>query len=87
MLPGMPAVLLTFIRLLSGLVTVLILARVVLSWTNPYGGGRLTALVYQLTEPILAPIRRFIPPTGGIDWSPVIAILLLGFVTRLLFSL
>ena len=83
----MPAVLVTFIQLLSTVLWLLILARVFLSWTNPHGGGAFTATVYQLTEPILAPIRRLIPPTSGIDWSPVIAILLLGVITRVLFNL
>jgi YggT family protein len=65
----------------------LILARVIISWTNPTGGGTLTAFVYQVTEPILAPIRRLIPPTSGIDWSPLIAMLVLGAVTRVVLAL
>jgi YggT family protein len=78
----MPALITTFVGLLALVLTVLILARVIVSWTNPTGGGGLTAFLYQSTEPILAPIRRFIPPTGAIDWAPMIAIVLLGFVTR-----
>jgi YggT family protein len=80
----MPELLITFVRLLSIVLTLLILGRVVVSWTNPTGGGGLTAFLYQATEPILAPIRRVIPPTGGIDWAPMIAILLLGVLTRAL---
>jgi YggT family protein len=41
----------------------------------------------RLTEPVLAPIRRFLPDLGGIDISPLIAILLLEFLDRLLASL
>ena len=37
-----------------------------------------------MTEPILAPIRRFLPSTGGIDWSPLVAMLLLGVVVRVI---
>ncbi|HEX2140884.1 MAG TPA: YggT family protein [Candidatus Limnocylindria bacterium] len=73
----------TFIGMLALVLTLLILGRVLVSWTNPTGGGGLTAFLYQATEPMLAPIRRVIPPTGGIDWSPMIAILLLGVFTRL----
>jgi YggT family protein len=62
--------------------SLLILGRVLVSWTNPSGGGQLTAFLYQVTEPVLAPIRRVLPPTGGIDWSPMIAILVLGILTR-----
>jgi len=75
-------VLITFIQLLAYLLWFLLLARVVMSWTNPRGGGGLVAFVHQATEPILAPIRRLLPPTAGIDWSPLIAILLLGVVLR-----
>ncbi len=41
----------------------------------------------RLTEPVLAPIRRILPDLGGIDISPLIAILLLEFLNRLLASL
>ena len=78
----MEAVLVNFIRLLATVVWLLLIARVILSWTNPTGGGGLVAFVYQATEPILAPIRRVLPPTGGIDWSPLIAMLLIGAVVR-----
>ncbi len=78
------ALITTFVGLLATVLTILILGRVVVSWTNPTGGGGLTAFLYQATEPILAPIRRVIPPTAGIDWAPMIAILLLGVVTRVL---
>jgi YggT family protein len=79
----MPALFSTFISLLATVLTILIFARVIISWTNPMGGGSLTAFIYQATEPILAPIRRLIPPAGGFDWSPMIALLLLGVLTRL----
>jgi YggT family protein len=82
-----PAVFITFFQLLSTLLWVLILARVIISWTNPRGGGSLVAFVYQVTEPILAPIRRLIPPTSGIDWSPLIAMLILGVITRAMYAL
>ncbi len=78
----MESVLVNFIRLLVTVLWFLLIARVVLSWTNPTGGGGLTAFIYQATEPILAPIRRVLPPTSGIDWAPLIAMLLLGVILR-----
>jgi YggT family protein len=78
------SVLVNFIRLLVTVLWFLLIARVVLSWTNPMGGGGLTAFIYQATEPILAPIRRFLPPTSGVDWSPLIAMLLLGVILRVI---
>ena len=83
----MAAVVITFFKLLSTLLWVLILARVIISWTNPHGGGTLVAFVYQVTEPILAPIRRVLPPTSGIDWSPLIAMLILGAISRVVYAL
>jgi YggT family protein len=41
-------------------------------------------VAYKLTEPALRPIRRILPNLGGIDLSPVVLILLLGFIQRLL---
>jgi YggT family protein len=83
----MTVVLVNFIRLLATVLWFLLIARVVLSWTNPMGGGGLVAFVYQATEPILAPIRRVLPYTGGIDWSPLIAMLILGAIVRVAVNL
>ena len=76
--------LVNFFRMLVTVLWFLLIARVVLSWTNPMGGGGLTAFIYQATEPILAPIRRVLPPTSGVDWSPLIAMLLLGVILRVI---
>ena len=43
--------------------------------------------LYRLTEPALAPIRRFLPNLGGIDVSPVVLILLLIFAQNLIWEL
>ena len=75
---------LTFLGLLATVYTFLILGRVLVSWTNPTGGGGITAFLYQVTEPVLGPIRRVLPPMGGFDWSPMIAIILLSILTRAL---
>ena len=83
----MQEVLRNFVQLLATVLLLLLIARVVLSWTNPTGGGGLTAFIYQVTEPILAPIRRVLPPTGGIDWSPLIATLLVGIVLQVVAKL
>ncbi len=63
---------------------ILILARVILSWVriNPY--NPIVQFIYQATEPLLAPIRRMMPAAGGIDFSPIILILLLSLLQRIL---
>ena len=78
----MTDMLVNFIQLLAFVLWFLLIARIVLSWTNPRGGGGLVAFVYPATEPILGPIRRVLPPTGGIDWSPLVAMLILGVIVR-----
>ena len=80
----MESLLINFIRLFVTVLWFLLIARVVLSWTNPRGGGGLMAFIYQATEPMLAPIRRVLPPTSGIDWSPLILMLLLGVILRVI---
>ena len=78
----MPPVFSTFLSLLITTFWLLLIARVLMSWIAPRGGGPIVAFVYQATEPILAPIRRIVPPTAGIDWSPLIAMLIFGVLVR-----
>ena len=50
-----------------------LLARIVLSWIpNVDRSNQIVQLLYQLTEPVLEPVRRTIPPLGMIDLSPII---------------
>jgi YggT family protein len=79
----MPLVVLNFLQLLFSVLMLLVIARVIVSWLAPSGGGGLVAFIYQATEPILAPIRRLVPPSGGLDWAPLIAMLVLGLLLRL----
>jgi YggT family protein len=63
--------------------TVLILGRVLLSWVDPRGRTQLGAFVYAATEPFLAPVRRALPPTGMLDLSPLIVLVVLSLLLRL----
>lgn len=69
----------------------LVIIRCILSFFrhNPY--QPLIRFVYEVTEPVMAPFRRFIPAAGGVDFSPIIVILVLtllqGLVTRLIYFL
>lgn len=56
-----------------------LLLRILLSWVNPDPSGRLNQILYQITEPILAPIRNLLPRAGMIDFSPLLAFLALDF--------
>jgi YggT family protein len=54
-----------------------ILIKIILSWVAPHTHNPATALLSTLSEPILRPFRRIIPPVGGLDISPIFAIVLL----------
>jgi YggT family protein len=56
----------------------LVFGRVLLSWVDPAGRSQLGAFVIRATEPILAPIRRALPPTGMVDLSPLIVLIALS---------
>jgi YggT family protein len=45
------------------------------------------ALLHQITEPVLAPARKLIPPLGGLDFSPLLVFLLIGVLQRILTQL
>lgn len=60
-----------------------LIIRAILSWVSQ-GQNPLEHLLHQLTEPLVAPIRRIIPPIGGLDLSPMILIIGLIFLMKLL---
>lgn len=63
------------------LLTIAIFARAILSWFNMDPRSPLIQMLDAVTEPVLEPIRRIMPRLGMIDLSPLIAILLLQFVS------
>ena len=67
-----PSVLLVLVHWVLYLVTLLVFANVVLSLVNPH--APLAPTFDMLTRPVLAPLRRIIPPIGGFDLSPVVLI-------------
>ncbi|MDR2637098.1 MAG: YggT family protein [Zoogloeaceae bacterium] len=81
-LPVLLVALKDLLLVLLSLFTLLLIVQVVLSWVNP--GSPLALPVAQLTAPILAPIRRLIPPISGIDLSPMVAFLILQALSMLL---
>jgi YggT family protein len=63
------------------LLTFAIVIRVILSWIAPAGHNPAIAIIQTLTDRILRPFRRIIPPMGGLDLSPMFAIILLMAAT------
>lgn len=60
----------------------MILARIIMSWIPHKRNNPITQMLFEATEPILAPFRRLMPTAGGmpIDFSPFIAIIVLSFI-------
>jgi YggT family protein len=78
--------LIELIHVISLVLTVLTIARAVLSWVN-LPSNKLVIWIYRLTEPMLAPIQSILPAPGGIDFSPLVVLLLIQLIERLLISL
>ncbi len=77
----------TFIDLLFYALNLAILVRVIVSWLNVSPYNPLISFIYQITDPIILPLRRIIPPLGMIDITPIIAILLLSIIRQILLTL
>jgi len=61
-----------------------ILIQVIVSWINPGVYSPATSVLYTLTAPLLRPARRMLPPIGGLDLSPMLAIMVLVLLEMLL---
>ena len=86
--------LLSFIDFLLNLYIFVLFAAAILSWlivfnvvnTRNPAVAMIGEFLYRVTEPVLRPIRRFVPLIGGVDLSPLILILLLWLLRNLLFE-
>jgi YggT family protein len=83
------------VEIIIQLIIMVLIVNAVISWLIAFeivdprnrGVDTLYGFTRRLTEPMLAPIRRVIPPVGGMDLSPLILILGLLFLSRLLAAL
>lgn len=81
----------TIVSLFLNILYVLILARIIISFVrvSPYHPtwGPIIMFIHNVTEPLLAPVRRILPPMGGLDFSPIIVLLVARFVGQLVIGL
>ncbi|EAU54084.1 YggT family protein [Mariprofundus ferrooxydans] len=80
-----------FLQALAGVIhmvlmaaMIVVIARAVLSWVSPDPYNPVVRIINQLSEPLLFPIRRRVPYIGGIDFSPMIVLLILMFIDNFL---
>lgn len=73
-----------FISILCEVLTVVIIVRVIFSWFPLSAHNPISVILHQLTEPILAPLRKLLPRIGMLDISPLVAIIVLQLIVHLL---
>ena len=64
--------------------TIVIIARAVLSWVSPDPYNQIVRIINQLSEPLLFPVRKRVPYFSGIDFSPLIVLLIIMFMDNFL---
>ncbi|MGH8461706.1 MAG: YggT family protein [Stenotrophobium sp.] len=70
--------------LLVNLLTFTLFVQAILSWVGPGVNNSASNVLWSLNEPLLRPVRRFIPPMAGLDLSPLAVMLALQVVSRLI---
>jgi YggT family protein len=84
---GLPNILLLLVWSALGVVGLLVniyffalLAMIILSWIAPHSRNPAVFLLFQITEPVMAPFRKVLPPMGGMDFSPILVFILINVV-------
>jgi YggT family protein len=84
---GIPAIPLLLIWSVLGVIGLLVniyffalLAMIILSWVAPGGNNPAIYLLHQITEPVMAPLRKILPPMGGLDFSPILVFVLINVI-------
>jgi YggT family protein len=75
-----------FITWLLDLYSWVIIAAALMSWVNPDPRNPIVMFLRRVTEPVLEPVRRLLPPwkTGGLDLSPLIVLIAIQFIERVI---
>jgi len=78
----LPSALLTFAELLLQILWIAILIRVLLTWFPIDPNNPIIRVLFEITEPVLAPFRRVIPRIGMFDLSPLAALLVIQLIQQ-----
>lgn len=71
------AFLLDFINLLAFALQLLIIARVLMSWVHPNPTGPIGRFLVEVTDPVMRPLQKILPPMAGLDFSPILALIII----------
>jgi YggT family protein len=84
---GLPNILLLFVWSVIGVLGLLVniyffalLAMIILSWVAPGSNHPAIYLLHQITEPVMAPVRKALPAMGGMDFSPILVFILINVI-------
>ena len=75
---------LSFTQTLFFVLNFAIIIRALMSWFNPSPENPIVRIVIEITEPVLAPLRRIVPKIGMIDITPIVALLLMNVIETML---
>jgi YggT family protein len=75
-----------FVNILFFILQFAIIVRALMSWFNPSESNPIARIVYEITEPVLGPLRKIVPKIGMIDITPIVAILLMQVIESVLVS-
>jgi YggT family protein len=73
-----------FISYVLNILSLIVVVRALFSFVDPGYRSAIGRVLFDITEPFLGPIRRYVPPFGGLDLSPIILILLIQVARRIL---
>jgi len=68
---------------LINLYEIVLIARMIITWIPHNPSNQAVQFLYKITEPVLAPVRKVIPPIGGMDFSPIVVFIGLGLLKRM----
>ncbi|RPI03211.1 MAG: YggT family protein [Calditrichaeota bacterium] len=86
MIKSMILLISNLLHILLTLYVYMIIARAVISWLNPDPTHPAVRFLHRITEPLLAPVRKLLPPIVGLDLSPVLIIMAIYLIDRILVS-
>ncbi len=82
----MPTDLAELIFLILNILSIILIARAIFSWFDPTFRSSIGRVLFDITEPLLAPIRQIVPPVGMLDLSILVAFFILFILRTLLES-
>ncbi len=77
---GVPVALIQVLSTILDVYIFILIARALISWVSPDPRNQIVQWLYRLTEPVLAPVRRFIPSLGGMDLSVIVVLIAIQII-------